>query len=255
MRLMAHRTLAVVGALAVAASTAVAQAPSPHEEAAAKAYAAGDLATALKEFEAAYADAPRPDLLYAIGRLHVARGNCTDAVWYFQRFLATEPGPKATDSATAEIKKCEDTIAAERAAQPPAPESPPAEPEPATTVVEPPPPIADGRSPFYRDLLGNALVGGGVLAGVVGIVLYGQALSAQCGDPVCTGIDYDDFLEQRDRADRLRTNAIIAGGIGGALIIGGVLRYALRDSSPSRRVDVGVAPAGGGGAVVVGGRF
>ncbi len=241
--------LLVTLALTGSAAAAVAQPTSAHEEVAARAYDAGDLATALREFEAAFAETGRPDLLYAIGKLHAAHGDCPRAIDHFQRFLATGPGPKASDGARAEIATCEAALAAAV----PAPEPAPVEPDPSPEAAPLAPAPTDGPG-FYRDLLGTALVGGGVVAGVAAIVFYGQAIDAQCGGPVCTGVTYDQYLEDVERADRLRMRAIVVGGLGGALIAGGVVRYVLHGRS-ERTVDVAVAPTRGGGSFVVGGRF
>ena len=86
---------AVAFALALSLATpALAQPTSPHEAAATEAYDRGDLDTALREFEAAYADTSRPDLLYVIGKLYAARGDCTRAVDHFDRFLDEQPRPQ-----------------------------------------------------------------------------------------------------------------------------------------------------------------
>src|SRR6185295_11530530 len=156
---------------------------SPHEEAAATAFDAGDTATALTEFEAAYAETQRPDLLYVIGRLYAARDDCARAIEYFKRFLDTGPGPNATQGARKEIATCEATLAAKPQPPPPdvTPPPPDVTPPPSTTVDVTR--TAPAPRPFWKDPAGDALVGGGVALGIAAVIVYSRARAAQCGDP------------------------------------------------------------------------
>src|SRR5688572_24791372 len=168
--------IVIVLALALAATTAAAQPTSPHEAAATEAYDRGDLEVALREFEAAYVDTKRPDLLYVIGKLYAARGNCPRAIEHFEWFLASKPGPNATEGAKAEIEKCTakaSTDGGGESSEPPIPESGGgdvvAEPDPggaaaATGGITTAP---SDRRP--RDKLAVVLVGGGVALDLVAL--------------------------------------------------------------------------------------
>ncbi len=248
------RTMALAVALLVAARPAFAQPASTHETAATAAYEAGDLATALREFEAAYVETRRPDLLYVIGRLYAEGKDCGRANDHFIRFLATGPGPNASEGANAEIAKCQQVLDSQRAAGGGSDRGA----SPIGTPPSPPPdPVAvaavDGRR-FFKDKLGLALLGGGVAAEVVAVLIYTQARSAQCGDPVCSNLTYDAYQAAEDQARSRRLTSVIVAGVGGALLAGGVVRYLTRDDR-DRETSLSVRPTGGGAEVVLGGRF
>jgi tetratricopeptide (TPR) repeat protein len=197
---------------------------------------------AVRAYEAAYALDQDPVSLYAIGRVHVRRGDCAAAIAAFRRFLATEPPKKARASAESEVATCEATLAAATPEPPPVVEPPP---------PPPPPPPAPPRA-FYRDPLGSALVGGGAVAAGLGLYFYVRARGAQCDDP-CTG-SYQDYRESVARAETWRTGAAVAGSVGGALIVAGAIRWVTARDRPAA-VDVAIAPRAGGAAVVLGGRY
>ena len=219
-------TLLGVAFTLLAAAPAHAQAPSPHEATATAAYEAGDLDTALREFEAAYLDAPRADLLYVIGRLHSERKDCAKAIDYFKRYLLTRPGETQSDAAQAEIAKCQSALDAQR----PADTTPPPVDTGTggngsggggggtttgpvdtgtttggggTTVTAS---TSDASTSFTSDKLGLGLLIGGVLAEGTAVVFIMQARNAQCGDPVCTELSYDEYLDAEDKAKTVSRN-------------------------------------------------
>lgn len=80
-------------------------------------------------------------------------------------------------------------------------------------------------TPWYTDKLGHALVGGGAMAVVLGVVFLGQASDAQAA----AQISYDGFAAANERAEsrgRMGSTALI---LGGGLILGGLAHYVLRD--------------------------
>jgi len=109
--------------------------------------------------------------------------------------------------------------------------------------------------PWYKDKLGDALVLGGVLATVVGLVEYRSALSdldtAENASSTTTLARYHELV---DNARGKRATSIVFVGAGGALIVAGIVRYALRGDATEART-VGVAPAHGGGVVTYEGSF
>ena len=96
------------------------------------------------------------------------------------------------------------------------------------------------------------LIASGVTVDLLAVLLYTQARGAQCG-PVCTGIDYDDYRDHEAKASTLRLASIGFAAAGTTLLGLGVWSYL--QHRRERRVDVGVVPTAGGGAVVLGGRF
>ena len=77
-----------------------------HISKATEAHQAGKFDVALTELQAAYAIDPQPDLLYAIGQVHVKLGKCDDAVASYEKFLATKPPADAANSAKEAINTC-----------------------------------------------------------------------------------------------------------------------------------------------------
>jgi tetratricopeptide (TPR) repeat protein len=257
-------TVTLCSALALAAGAASAQpSTSPHEATATAAYEAGDLETALREFEAAYVDTKRPDLLYVIARLHTERKDCTRGIEYFQRYLATNPGQTQTEAARNEITKCLNVLDAQK--PPPAHDPVVEEPEltpppssagtdttsPATTTV-----VAstrDGSGSIMSDKLGVGLFIGGLVAEGAAVVLYVQARNAQCGDPVCTELTYDEYLDAEDKAKKLQLTSIVVAGAGAVLLGGAIYRFSTRDQR--RAPALSLVPTHDGAAVTFSGRF
>ncbi|MCX5742946.1 MAG: hypothetical protein NT062_10670 [Proteobacteria bacterium] len=209
---------------------------------------------ALHELLLAYSLDPQPGLLYAIAQVNVKLGNCAQAITFYERFLTTHPSEGPEASARAAIATCQ--------ANPPAVAPPP---EPVPDVVPPvevkpvdvPPPPApstprSGTTPFYTDLLGDALTAGGVAVGVVSLVLYGSARTDL--DAAETAVDYAASQELVDRAHRKRTFAIVTGVGGVALIGAGLARYLLHDRGIETPA-VAVLPLAGGGVVSWTGSF
>lgn len=204
----------------------------------------GEWDEAVRAYELAYAIDRDPVSLYAIGRIQAQRGDCAQAREAFARFLATDPPPRARASAQDEIERCRPAADPDDAAG--AGEGAPA---PGDAIARP-----AHRTSFYRDPLGDILVGSGVIAGGLGGYFYLRARAELCTDP-CTG-SYQAYQDSVARARTWRTGAIVAGGLGGALVVGGLVRWVLvaGDHGPAE-VDVAWTPRPGGGALVVGGRF
>lgn len=210
----------------------------PHIDAATKAHAAGEFATALAELQAAYAIDPEPDLLYAIGQVEAKLGQCTEATSFYERFRATQRDPAVGKVIDQAIAACQPRAAA--AVEPP------------PRVEPPPPPEPAARAPFYTDVIGDALVAGGVVAEVVAIVFYSKARSdLDSAEAATTLTGYDGLV---DDAHGARTTAVIFAAAGGALVIGGIVKYVLRGDARESSA-VGLVPAAGGGLVTWGARF
>ncbi|MBK9032577.1 MAG: hypothetical protein IPL61_14905 [Myxococcales bacterium] len=205
----------------------------------------GELERALVEFDLAYKATKAPQLLFAMGRIHTLRGDCVRANDLFERFLATQPGPKAIEAATAEIGRCE-----------PAPiqiaPEPPPTPAPPRPVAPPVAPHAP-RSSFASAMVHDRVVQVGVVSGVVagGLLIYGLHLS--CWDGVCEG-SYADFDDKRALAPKVGVASAAFGIAAGALVTTGVVRYLLR-SDDETALDVALVPRVDGGALAVGGSF
>jgi tetratricopeptide (TPR) repeat protein len=208
-----------------------------------EAHQQGQFDVALAELETAYTLDPQPDLLYAIGQVQVKLGSCQDAIGSYERFLATNPGQVAAAAATAAPATCRAQLSA---AAPPEP--PPVEPEPAPPPS--PPPGPEGR-PWYTDKVGGALVGAGLVSGVIGIVLYSSARGTL--DDAEAAMTYQEHADLVDSARTKRAFAVVLGVVGAAAIGGGVYHYL--HYQKAERARLSVAPTQGGAFVAWTGRF
>jgi hypothetical protein len=225
---------------------------------------------ALEELTAAYSIDPQPDLLYAIGQVEVKLDRCSDAITSYQMFIATNPKPGPAGAAREAIAACTKKLATEpnitepKTTEPKPTEPKPTEPkltepvtEPKTTEPGSRPDGAgvvianEGPSPWYKDTIGDALVAGGVVSGVVGIVLYRSA-SAKLDDSEHAPT-YQASVDLVDSAHKTRTYSIIATAGGVALIGAGLVHYMLHGKSAES--GVAIAPTTSGGLVTWNGRF
>jgi tetratricopeptide (TPR) repeat protein len=218
-----------------------------HVARASQAHKDGRYDDARLELEAAYALTPRPELLYALGQVHAKLGRCGDAAAYFRRFAAAQSDPqvgKVVDQAIAACKPAAWTPAAA-----PTPAAPPASPAPPTAAAPP-----EGAR-WYHDTLADGLVLAGVTAAIVGLVEYRSAVSdLDAAEDRTAAPTVAGYFQLVGAARDKRTTALVLTGVGGLLIAGGIVHYALRDRGAEAR-GVAVAPAPGGGLVTYEGRF
>jgi tetratricopeptide (TPR) repeat protein len=228
--------------------------PPNFRQKAAEHFQAGRYAEALAELETAYKLDPAPGLLYAIAQVQVKLDRCADAIVNYEKFVASNPGEKPAQAANEAIAACKVTLAAKKPE--PRPElkpepKPESKPEPKPVLTPDPPRRDDGGRAWFKDPLGGALVGAGLIGGVVGVVLYRSA-SADI-DAAESAANYGSSEELVDGAKSKRRNALIAGGVGGALLIGGVIRYATSGGRETKRIAI--VPTTGGAAVSWSGRW
>lgn len=204
-------------------------APRPTSPAVARAddaWAAGRYAEAAEAYAVAYAESGDIAYLFARGQAQREAGDCVGATATFEAFIATEPLPQAVQAARVAIEECR--------AQLPAPVNPPStaipEPKPtapnppvtadvAATRVDPPPPAKRWR----RDPTAVSLLAVGGATSVVGTTLAIVARNEQ--SQANRAADVVAFGEHNDRAVTLSRASIPLLAIGGALVLGGVIRY------------------------------
>ena len=199
---------------------------------------AGKFSDALGELMFAYSLDPRPMLLYAIGQVHVKLGQCKLAIAFYERFLTTKPdeGPAgAAQEAIASCKKVGDTVVA------PEPPAPTPRPDPSPT------PIAATAGPedrvWYRDVVGDALVGGGVVVALMSALVYASAVSKL--DDADHARSYSAQQDLVDTAHSDRVYAVLLAATGAALIGGGIYHY-VRHADGASTPQIGIAPTRGG---------
>ncbi len=243
---MTKRDVLVVALVALVSPRAFADPKADakkHVDKATAAHTAGKFDVALSELTLAYSLDPQPALLYAIGQVHVKLGHCTEAIDFYERFIASKPAQGA-DEARQAIETCKN--------QPAEAPPPPPPPEPAHPAPPPPPPPAAPGGAFYTDVIGDALVGGGALASLIALLQYRSALADL--DAADQSMTYGAQVKLVDDAHSARTVAVVFG-IGGVALIGaGVYRFLTHDRGPEGH-GVAVVPTQGGGFVSWAGRF
>jgi tetratricopeptide (TPR) repeat protein len=217
-------------------------------QAAQAAFKANDFDAAAAAVEAAYIIEPNPILLYPWAQAERSRGNCAAAVELYRRFLDSDPPEAAATPARENMQRCQEQLEAEAAAQPEETdvveevieEDPEPEPEPEPVTPKDDAPKAKA---WYADPVGGVLVGVGVVGVGVGAGLMGAGASR--AGKAADVETHSEYLDARDKATGLRNGGAIALSIGGALIVGGVVRYVLvaKKSGQSKQGKQGKAAA------------
>ncbi len=238
-----------------------------HIKAATNAHKANNFEKALSELQIAYRLDPQPDLLYAIGQVYAKLGRCTEATESYAKFGKSTKDPAVKSVVEQAIAACvprEEPPAPTPAATvvTPPPEPTAVTPPPETAQVPPPehrtedlpplPPDRHHKSPWYKDKLGDALVIGGAVTTIVGLVLYNSARGNL--DQAEAAANLTTYNKLVDDAHAERTATVLLVATGGALVVAGVVHYVMRGDEQDTS-GVGVVPATRGGLVTWGGRF
>jgi tetratricopeptide (TPR) repeat protein len=202
-----------------------------HYEAGKQLFTARRYAEALDEFRRALALAPRPEVLYAIAQAQRMVGDCPGAIETYRAFLAGQPGEPLDEYARANIQRCE------------------ADRRTARGDVDPGP-------AWYRDGVGDALVGGGLIAGVAGAVIWRSGRST--AGAVASAPDYPTFVQRRSAAASALTEqqiGVAAMLVGGTALVAGVVHYVRHAHPAPREPALGVALTAGGAMLAGRGTF
>jgi tetratricopeptide (TPR) repeat protein len=192
-----------------------------------EAWSEGRWDDASEAFARAYERSNDPTYLYARAQAERRAGRCEPAIELYEEFLVRSDSAKAKTAANDYIEECRAELASDAPADPPPPVV-----EPPPVVAPPPQRDAKPPPPWYRDPWGGALVGVGLAASITGGALVGVAYrKAAAADDAG---DDRAFGEALDRAQRLERGGAIALSIGGALIIAGVVRWAIVGSARRR---------------------
>jgi hypothetical protein len=219
-----------------------------HLDAGLRAFAVQDYAKAIAEFQVGFEIDPRREFLYALGQAERMSGDCTKAIRSYDSFLLTNPPDRQAEPARQNLKRCQEELTAKTPAPAPTAPTPAAVAAPAPVESSPPPPVVITTAPppprpWYADGWGDALVGGGVVALVVGGMVWMGA-----SDDIAaahSSSSYPDFASHADGAETRQTIGVVTMIAGGALVAGGIVRYWLRPR-------VAVSPMAGAGLMVVG---
>lgn len=259
--LAASMAVAASGVLTLAApSQAWAKPSNPqaagHYEEGLELFSAGDYEGAAASLEKAFAIEEDWVIAYAWAQAEFNQGDCAATVRIYKKVLGmAEVNEDARAAAQEAINYCAEQLAdnqADPTAPPPVQEremGDPTEPE----VIESPSPQPEDEKParkWYLDPLGDTLVAVGVVGVGVGAgLLIGAQVEATQGSS-----SYSAHGDRVDRVDRFRIGGAVALGVGGALIIGGAVRWGILASrSKSDAQAIRIVPTGRGLAIT--GRF
>ena len=209
-----------------------------HFKAAQAAFNDGNYEVASKELEKAFLIEPADALLYPWAQAERFSGHCKVAIDLYEKFLATEPSDNFRVAAEENLERCQEEIDqanAAVAAQEESDEDTKVEPlddggdevakhEPEPRDTKPDRSKKKDRK-WYHDPVGGVLTGLGVAGVAAGGALLGVSAS-RAGD-VGTEDTNQDYLDARRSATTLRNAGAGVLSVGGALLIAGIVRYAL----------------------------
>ncbi len=222
------------------------------------AYSKGDFAAASAALSDSYQREGDPETLFAWAQSERKQGKCASAIELYETLLAFELPPENAKVVQTQLAECKQIVAstAKPVEPPPKPVEPP--PKPAEPPPKPPeaaerppapapvPPPPEGRA-WWRDPVGDVLVGGGVVAIGVGAALLVSARSVDM-DAVHAQ-SYAQFKSLEDQAHDRGVFGVIGIAAGSGLAIAGVVRYVMHRDSEHATVSGWLAPAGGGVAI------
>lgn len=204
--------------IALVLALALSSAP-PSVERAEQAWAEQRYEEAAEAYAIAYAETGDIAYLYARAQAEQRSGNCPAAIETYEAFIATQPKQAWIDAARAEMETCRARLPEPEPEPQPQPEPVP-EPQPQRRSVDEPP-----QPPWHRDAAGASLVAAGIAVLGAGTTLavvaqVNQVEAERAGDVVA-------YAEHNDRAVVLSRASIPVLAVGGAILVGGIVRFAV----------------------------
>lgn len=210
------------------------------------AYTKGDFAAASEALGQSYKLEPDVETLFAWAQSERQQNDCESAIDLYNKLLDTDMPAENKDAVRTKLEECKAIIAEKAALE--APVAPPEEPVREEPVREEPTP--SGKTPWWKDPIGDALTIGGVVAlGVGGYFLYsGKSAEDKSFE------NEAQFEENQDKAESHGKIGVILTLTGGALIVGGIVRYVTRDSGGNQESTTvtGWVTADSGGLAAIG---
>lgn len=230
------------------------------------AYTKGDFAAAAEALGKSYALEADAETLFAWAQTERKLDRCDKAIELYDKLLAMPKLPEENkDAVRIQIEECRAILQV----RPPEPtpdaapvDAPPDEaPEPTAPAVtdasaEPErapvsTPKAEGTRAWWKDPVGGALVGLGVVGLGVGTVFLVQGSGADSDKE--SAATYEEYQALADKAESRGQLGVISLVAGGALVTGGIIYYATRSKPADNTVSGWLAPSGGG--LALSGRF
>lgn len=265
------RALVIVAIVAGSASAA------PKKKAARKefdkgvaAYQKGDFAAAAAAFAKSDKIESDAETLFAWAQSERKLDHCDKAIELYGKLLLTDMPAENKEAVNVQIGECKDILAKQKSATPvapttgtttpettpPATASPPPNPEPSAPSATPGPDLPpkpaktpEGRA-WWKDPVGGALVGVGVIGVGMGVVFLVQGRAAD--QDAANAKTYPEFVSLEDRATSRGRLGVISLVAGGAAAAAGVAWYQTHKQSSSPTVT-GWLDSKSGGLAISGG--
>src|SRR5262249_5373031 len=169
----------------------------------------------------AYEVVPEPDILYNLGRAYRSLKQYDKAIDAYRTYLRKKSGSPYKAGVQKMIKEMEELQKAQEQSN----QKPPTEMVPAPQPVPAPPPAASQpEEPWYEDYIAWSLVG----VGLVGIgVGTGMHVSANGLEGDLATAPETDKQAIRDTINSRRTIGTVGLIAGGALLVGGIVKFVL----------------------------
>ncbi len=216
------------------------------------AYQKQDYAGAATAFGRSYGIEADLETLFAWAQSERQLEHCDKAIELYNKLLESKLPDENKQVVSEKLGECKKIVAAKSPKVDPVPEPKP-DPVPVKPDPKPQPqplPGPEGRS-RWKDPVGGVLVGvGAVGLGVGGYFLMAGSKANSDAKAATSYVDAEDFTDQAKSKGRIGVIATVAGG---ALLVGGIVRYATRGKEQRTKVSGWLAPSGGG--VVALGRF
>ena len=216
------------------------------------AYQKGDFEGASEALGQSYKLEPDIETLFAWAQSERQQNKCESAIDLYKKLLATDMPGENKAAVQTKLDECKAIIAAKTGTIDKPIDAPTQEP-PVEPVREPEralEPRPEGKAPWWKDPIGDTLTIGGVIGlGVGGYFLYS---ASQAEDKSME--QHASFESEQEKAESRGKLGVILTITGGALVVGGIVRYMTRSSGEDRtNVSGWITPDGGGLAAF--GRF
>ncbi len=175
-------------------------------------YKIGKYPEAITFFEQAYLLQPVPGLLYNLAQAYRLKGDCAEALRAYRGYLRDDPGsPQRTvvEAHIAEMEKCKTRVV-----------EPPAQTQPASVPVHPPPAARGGG----LRTIGIVTMAAGAVLGLVGAYFAIQSANAasDVNAFLAAGGTWNHDIDDRDAEGRRdQTLAIVFSAVGAVAVVGG----------------------------------
>jgi tetratricopeptide (TPR) repeat protein len=213
-------------------------------------YDLGKYDDAIGLYEQAFEIWPHPETLFNLCQAYRQKKDLERAVFYCKSYLRNDPASPKRETVEARIVEMEQAIDAAKQTV----EKPPKGVQPAEEPVQkarPVVPVAAEEPPrWYADPLAWSFVAGGVvlLGGGSWLLASAESLRDE-GDAALTPERMDVLY---DRADTRETFGWVAGGVGVAVVVAGVVKLVVHEPSTER---LSLRPSAGGMGIVWSGSF